>query len=101
MSTYAQLYAGGGQRLAQQREIAQPVAVVEEAGQAVVAALHDVLRYAGQVESWQTGHVMDRGRPLPVERSPPTVQCRRASGRSHVGKVDPTPFQTRRSTSKK
>jgi hypothetical protein len=32
-------------------QVAQSIAIVEEAGQAVVAALHHVLRDAGQVEA--------------------------------------------------
>jgi predicted dinucleotide-binding enzyme len=32
---------------ARERQVAKAIAVVEKAGQAIVAALHDVLRYAG------------------------------------------------------
>ena len=32
------------------------IRIVQEAGQAIVAALHDVLRDAGQVEAWEAGH---------------------------------------------
>lgn len=41
-------HAAGREQFAQQLQVAQPVAVIEEAGQAVVAALHDVLRDPGQ-----------------------------------------------------
>lgn len=51
-----QLAAGGEQRFAQQVAIADAVGIVEEAGQAVVAALDDVLRDAGQVESGLASH---------------------------------------------
>ena len=44
------------QRFAQQGDIALSIVLVEKAGQAVVAALDDVLRNAGQVESWLSGH---------------------------------------------
>jgi hypothetical protein len=47
-----------GQRLPQELQVAQSIAIVEEAGQAVVAALHHVLRNAGQVDA--------RGRAMPV-----------------------------------
>ena len=48
---------GDGQRLAQQFQIVDAVKVVQKAGQAVVAALHDVLRYTGQVQSRLAGHI--------------------------------------------
>ena len=51
-----QAAAGGVQCFAQQLAIARAVFVVQEAGQAIVAALHDVLRDAGQVEAWEAGH---------------------------------------------
>lgn len=50
--------------LAQGVEVAHPVDVGEEAGLAVVAALHDVLRHAGKIESWGTGHGALPGRRL-------------------------------------
>lgn len=51
-----QATAGGVQRFPQQLAIAGAIFVVQEAGQAIVAALHDVLRDAGQVEAWESGH---------------------------------------------
>lgn len=40
------------QRFTQQRQIALPVVVVKNAGQWIVAALDNTLRYPGQVEPW-------------------------------------------------
>ena len=51
-----QLHAGRRQRFPQQVEIVQPVAVIEEARQAVVSTLHDVLRNARQIESRCAAH---------------------------------------------
>lgn len=51
-----QLAAGRKQCFAQQLAITGTVFIVQEAGQAVVAALHDMLRDAGQVEAWKAGH---------------------------------------------
>jgi len=48
-----------GQRLAQEVEVAQSIAIVEEAGQAVVAALHHVLRDAGQVDTGEASHARE------------------------------------------
>jgi hypothetical protein len=47
---------GVEQGFAQQMQIAPPVGVIEEAGQAIVAALDDVLRYVGKIESGQACH---------------------------------------------
>lgn len=44
------------QRFPQQLQIVQPVAVIEEARQAVVSTLHDVLRNARQIESRCAAH---------------------------------------------
>jgi len=51
-----QVAAGGEQGVAQQVAVAAAVFVVQEAGQAIVAALHEVLRDAGQVKTGQAGH---------------------------------------------
>ena len=48
---------GDGQLLAQQFQVVDAVNVVQEARQAVVAALHDVLRNSGQVQARLAGHV--------------------------------------------
>ena len=45
------LAVGGEQCFVQELPVASAVDIVEEAGQAVVAALHDVLRDAGQVDA--------------------------------------------------
>jgi hypothetical protein len=42
--------------LPKQPDVQEAILIIEEAGQAVVAALHDVLRNAGQVESGKSGH---------------------------------------------
>lgn len=44
------------QRVAEQMQITLPVGVIEKAGEAIVASLHDVLRNAGQIESRKSGH---------------------------------------------
>jgi hypothetical protein len=44
------------QRLAQLRQITPPIVVVSKAGQSIVAALVNVLRNAGQVESSLFGY---------------------------------------------
>jgi len=46
----------------QQLAVAGAVFVVEEAGHAVVATLHDVLRDAGQVDAGLAGHARRIGR---------------------------------------
>ncbi|MDR6990661.1 hypothetical protein [Luteimonas sp. 3794] len=51
-----QLHASRHQRLLQCLQIAQAVAIVEETRQAIVAALHDVLRNARQAEAGQASH---------------------------------------------
>lgn len=51
-----QLTPCGEQGLLEQMQGAEPVAIIAEAGQAVVAALHDVLGNARQIEAWQSGH---------------------------------------------
>jgi len=48
--------------LVQQLAVAGAVFVVEEAGHAVLAALHDVLRDAGQVDAGLAGHACRIGR---------------------------------------
>jgi hypothetical protein len=48
-----------GQRLPQELQVAHSIAIVEEAEQAVVATLHDVLRDAGQVEAGEAGRVWE------------------------------------------
>lgn len=40
-------------------QAAQSIAIIQEAGPAVVATLHDVLRDAGQVEAGEAGHVWE------------------------------------------
>ncbi|GMV31877.1 MAG: hypothetical protein AMXMBFR59_40020 [Rhodanobacteraceae bacterium] len=39
-------------------QVARPVVVVQEARQAIVAALHHMLRYSGQIEPREAGHAM-------------------------------------------
>ncbi len=51
-----QLAAGGEQCLAPELPLAAAVIVIEEAGQASVAALHDVLRNAGEVDAGLARH---------------------------------------------
>jgi hypothetical protein len=51
-----QLAACGVQGLMHQVQIAQSIAIIQKAGQAVVPALHDVLRDAGKVDAWKAGH---------------------------------------------
>jgi hypothetical protein len=46
----------GKRALAQKVQVAAAVAVVEEAGQSIVAALDNVLRYAWDIESWMACH---------------------------------------------
>jgi len=47
-------FAQGG--FAQQRAITEVVRLGEEAGLPVVAALHDMLRDAGEINAWRAGH---------------------------------------------
>src|SRR3546814_4637045 len=47
------------QRLPQELQVAQSIAIIQEAGQAVVATLHYVLRDVGQVEAGEAGHVWE------------------------------------------
>ena len=58
------------QCLAKQREVALPIVVVEKAGQAIVAALDNVLRNAGKVESWLSGHRVRIGMSMPRRYHP-------------------------------
>ncbi|WP_374057706.1 hypothetical protein [Xanthomonas arboricola] len=51
-----QLAACGVHGLMRQLQIAQSIAIIQKAGQAVVPALHDVLRDAGKVDAWKSGH---------------------------------------------
>ena len=51
-----QCAAGGEQRLAEQVQVAVAVVVIQKAGQAVVAALDDMLGNAREVESGLPGH---------------------------------------------
>ncbi|WP_298579081.1 hypothetical protein [uncultured Luteimonas sp.] len=51
-----QVHASCLECFAKKREVAQAVAVVQEAWQPVVAALHDVLRNTGQVQTGKAGH---------------------------------------------
>ncbi|WP_234878386.1 hypothetical protein [Xanthomonas euvesicatoria] len=51
-----QLAACRVQGLMYQVQIAQSIAIIQKAGQAVVPALHDVLRDAGKVDAWKSGH---------------------------------------------
>src|SRR3546814_20957679 len=44
------------QRLPQALQVAQSIAIIQEAGQAVVATLHYVLRAVGPVEAGEAGH---------------------------------------------
>ena len=56
----------GQQGFTQQLAIAGAVLVVQEARQAVVAALHDVLRDAGEVDAGVSGHGGSLARAAPV-----------------------------------
>ena len=60
-----QLALAGEQGFTQQLQIAGAVGVVEETGQAVVAALHDVLRDARQVDAGLAGHAGRIGTAAP------------------------------------
>ncbi|OAG66139.1 hypothetical protein A7D17_09575 [Xanthomonas floridensis] len=51
-----QLAACGVQGFMQQVQVAQSVAIIQKARQAVVPALHDVLRDAGNVNTRKSGH---------------------------------------------
>lgn len=51
-----QVHACRQQCFTQERQVAAPVAVIQEAGQPVVPALHDVLRDSGQVDAGKAGH---------------------------------------------
>lgn len=51
-----EMHTADGECLTQQVEIVQAVAVVEKAGQTIVAALHDVLRNTGKVEAGCAAH---------------------------------------------
>ncbi|WP_372191618.1 hypothetical protein ACCQ21_02865 [Xanthomonas axonopodis pv. desmodiigangetici] len=51
-----QLAACHVQGLMYQVQIAQSIAIIQKAGQAVVPALHDVLRDVGKVDAWKSGH---------------------------------------------
>jgi hypothetical protein len=46
----------GKRALTQQLQVAAAVTVAEEAGQSIVAALDNVLRYAWNIESWLACH---------------------------------------------
>ncbi|MBZ3930346.1 hypothetical protein Xthr_10870 [Xanthomonas citri pv. thirumalacharii] len=52
-----QLAACRVQGLMYQVQIAQSIAIIQKAGQAVVPALHDVLRDAGNVNTRKSGHL--------------------------------------------
>jgi hypothetical protein len=72
------LAAGGPQRVVQEVAVARAVSVVENAGQAVVAALHDMLRDARKVETGEAGHARRIGRrPRPEHRPCPRKPVRR------------------------
>ena len=51
-----QLHTGRHQRLPERLQISRAVAIVEEAGQAVVSTLHAVLRNVAQIEAGQASH---------------------------------------------
>ncbi|OOW66757.1 hypothetical protein Xmar_09330 [Xanthomonas axonopodis pv. martyniicola] len=51
-----QLAACSVRGLMHQVQIAQTIAIIQKARQAVVSALHDVLREAGKVDAWKSGH---------------------------------------------
>src|SRR5690606_31279144 len=81
-----------GQRLPQKLQVAQSIAIVEEAGEAVVAPLHDVLRDAGKVDTGEAGHACEHARAGGRLQS---LQANRAPGissRSDVGKVHLAPL---------
>lgn len=52
-----QLAACGVQGLMQQVQVAQSVAIIQKARQAVVSMLHDVLRDAGKVDTWKSARL--------------------------------------------
>lgn len=72
-----QLATGVVQGIGQQVQVGAAVQVIQEAGQAVVAALHDVLRDAVQIEAGLSGHT----RSVP---SPGTLPDQRIT-RRHTG----------------
>lgn len=51
-----------GQRLPQKLQVAQSIAIVEEAGQAIVAPLNYVLRDAGKIDTGEAGHACEHAR---------------------------------------
>lgn len=52
-----QLATCGVQGFMQQVQVAQSVAIIQKARQAVVRALHDVLRDAREVDAGKSGHL--------------------------------------------
>ena len=58
-----QAATGMVQGVGQQVQVSAPVHIVQEAGQAVGAALHDVLRDTGQVEAGLSGHALSVSKP--------------------------------------
>ena len=53
------------QCFAKQGQVALPIIVVEKAGQSIVTSLDNVLRNAGQVASWLSGHSLRMGGGMP------------------------------------
>lgn len=56
-----QLAAGVEQRFAQAPQVASSIRSIESAGETMVAALDNVLRNTGQVESRLSGHCLRMG----------------------------------------
>ena len=52
---HVQLAAGAEQRLIEHMRVSATVFLIEKAGQAAVAAPHNVLRNAGKIGSWLSG----------------------------------------------
>src|SRR3546814_4751531 len=80
------------QRLPQERQVAQSIAIVEEAGQAVVATLHYMLRDVGQVEAGEAGHVWEHAGACGWLQSVHPAAMLRVSPSNVVRKVNLAPL---------
>ena len=66
------------QRLTQALQIAPAIAVIQEAGHPVIAALHDMLRYTGKIVTRKPGHAFQlQARTVASEASDQGLCCRR------------------------
>lgn len=81
----------GQQGFAQQLAVAGAVIVVQEAGQSAVAALHHVLRDAGEGDAGLAGHVGSLARAAPMAHR--RTQALRIGGCAEpMSEVNLTPF---------